>query len=118
MQDKVYRLPAGVLDMSRARELWEFALDQAMTKGPVSLDCSAVERLDSSAVQILVALRRAVERQGRTFELCHLNANILEELRRAGSAIASSGTLPARARGKTQTDQGNSNFERTMQPEA
>lgn len=81
-----------MLDVSRARELWEFALDQAMTTAPVKLDCSAVERIDSSAVQILVALHRVIERQGRAFELHHLRETISEELNRVGLGAALSGS--------------------------
>jgi anti-anti-sigma factor len=63
---------AGKLDIGRARELHGRALAITRETGDVTVDLSAVEWMDSSAVQVLVALGTELKNQGRRFHLSGL----------------------------------------------
>jgi len=59
----------GVADITRAARLLETARERAAAPGDVVVDCSAVERLDASAVQVLLALKKKLAESGRSMTI-------------------------------------------------
>jgi anti-anti-sigma factor len=59
----------GVVDIFEARELHQQAMAALGAGGEVTLDLEEVDRLDSSAIQILVALRQSLAAGGRSLRL-------------------------------------------------
>jgi anti-anti-sigma regulatory factor len=59
----------GTIDVFLAGELLEHARRAFAAAGDVRIDCAALERLDTSALQILLALQRELEEHGRRLEL-------------------------------------------------
>jgi anti-anti-sigma factor len=59
----------GIVDVRQARRVLESAKTSLASSGEVIVDCGAVERLDASAVQILLALKRSLEASDRTLRL-------------------------------------------------
>lgn len=67
----------GLYDINRAHEFHGLALTLAARTDDLILDGSRVERMDTSAAQILLALKKEVESAGRRFELRNLPRNVL-----------------------------------------
>lgn len=79
----------GVVDVSRARELLDHAKACLVDSRDVVVRCDALERIDASGLQILLAMRCAVEASGGRLRLAGLPAPIAASLLRAGaSALA------------------------------
>jgi ABC-type transporter Mla MlaB component len=56
---------SGTIDVFLARELLDAAKRAALATGDVAVDCAKLERLDTSALQVLLALERTLGAQGR-----------------------------------------------------
>lgn len=69
---------AGAVDITRAADLHSCAGELRGRLADVVVDCTALERLDSSAIQILLALQAEIRdtRRGITFE--HISEQIRE----------------------------------------
>ena len=85
---------AGAADVSRARELFEQARACVAASHDVVVQCDALERIDASALQILLALQRAIETSGGRFRLAGLPPPITASLSRAGAHALSATELP------------------------
>jgi anti-anti-sigma regulatory factor len=83
VEENVLRLE-GSVDVSRAQRLLETAREREKASGDVMVECAAVERLDASAVQILLALKRSLEASGRTLRMQNVPDRIFELLLRTG----------------------------------
>lgn len=79
---------SGTLDVSRARELHSIALQLAEAGTDVAIDCTEVCRMDTSAVQILAALRIALERTGNSCAVVNLQPDVREHLTTVGLITA------------------------------
>jgi ABC-type transporter Mla MlaB component len=66
----------GTIDVFLARELLDHARRAFAGAGDVRIDCAALERLDTSALQILLALQRELQEQGRRLELRAVNDQV------------------------------------------
>lgn len=77
----------GVYDIARAREFHAQALEWCKSTGDLVLDCAGAERTDTSAVQILLALKGAVEQSGRKFELRNVPDPVLTFWTSIGAAV-------------------------------
>lgn len=77
----------GVYDIARAREFHAQALEWCESTGDVVLDCAGAERTDTSAVQILLALKSAVEGTGRSFELRNVPDPVLTFWTSIGASV-------------------------------
>jgi anti-anti-sigma regulatory factor len=67
-----------------ARELHRMALELALTGGSVVVDCSAAEFLDSWVIQILLALKLALERGAGSLRIRGESAEVRRYLGWAG----------------------------------
>lgn len=77
----------GRVTVEHARVLHERAAEVRLAGGDVAVDCADVERLDASALQVLLALRAALEVAGRGLVLEHVPAALDGMLRLAGAAV-------------------------------
>ena len=59
----------GAADITTAKRLLASAREHAAAGGDLIVDCAALERLDGAGVQILLALKREVEKAGRSFRM-------------------------------------------------
>src|SRR5690349_1289794 len=75
----------GVVDISIAAEFQRKALDLAASTKNMVIDLRAAERLDASALQILLALGQDVLRRGGSFELSGMESQIRDYLETAGA---------------------------------
>ncbi|HLK19166.1 MAG TPA: STAS domain-containing protein [Bryobacteraceae bacterium] len=75
----------GKLHLDLARELHRMALDLAMTGGSVVVDLSAAEFLDGWVIQILLALKLALEHGAGSLRLRGESGEIREYLAWAGA---------------------------------
>jgi anti-anti-sigma regulatory factor len=75
----------GRVTVEHARLLHERAVELRLAAGPVAVDCADVERLDASALQVLLALRVALLAAGRHLVLEHVPAALDATLRLAGA---------------------------------
>lgn len=76
----------GRVTVAHARELHAAAVALAAGAGDVTLDCRDAEYLDTAAVQVLIALRRDMERAGRGCEVAGESAALRGDFRLAGFA--------------------------------
>jgi len=75
---------SGNFQLLHARPLQEAALQLAETRGNVVVDCSGVTHLDACAVQVLLALKFALERGGRSLGLLGASEDVRNYLGWAG----------------------------------
>jgi anti-anti-sigma factor len=75
----------GSVDVSRAAEWLSEAKRAAAKAGGVTVQCEGLERLDASGLQILLALKRAVEDRGRGFRVVGLRPHVAALLQRVGA---------------------------------
>ncbi len=59
----------GVVDAFKARELHQAAVAAQNAGGKVTVNLAEVTRLDTSAIQILLALSRGLQAEGRSYHL-------------------------------------------------
>jgi len=64
---------SGTIDVFLARDLLDAAKRAALATGDVAVDCVKLERLDTSALQVLLALERTLGTQGRRTEVLGAN---------------------------------------------
>jgi len=74
----------GVVDVSEARELHEQALAALGTGDEVIVRLDEVERLDTSALQILVALAQGLKAEGRRLAITGIPPGAREAFRLSG----------------------------------
>lgn len=74
----------GVVDVFEARELHRKAVTALSVQGNVTVSMETLERLDTSAIQILLALSRALRTDGRTLHLNGLPPIARDALRVVG----------------------------------
>jgi anti-anti-sigma factor len=60
---------SGSIQLELARQIHQAAVAAADSSNDVLVDCSAAEHLDGGTLQILLALKKAVEGTGRRFRL-------------------------------------------------
>ncbi len=84
--DSVLALRGG-FHIDLARELHQAAVQLADTGGGVIVDCSQTEHLDGCAVQVLLALKRALEQRGGWLRMRGESAEIRKYLGWAGLSI-------------------------------
>ena len=77
---------SGVIDINCVRDLHRRLSDAAISAAGVALDCRAVERLDGSALQVILALKEEVLRQGRTLEIAGASGSLYRYFATAGVA--------------------------------
>ncbi len=75
---------SGVLDINRVSDLHEFALQLVETGADVEIDAAEIERIDTSVVQILLALRNALQRRGCKLVFSSISTSVREFLRTVG----------------------------------
>jgi anti-anti-sigma regulatory factor len=75
---------SGWVTVANAGDFHRAALSLCERGGHVGVDCSAAEHLDTSAVQLLLALGAEVERRGYTCEVVGASPAVRETLRLAG----------------------------------
>lgn len=66
----------GTVDIFLARELLELAKRALDGEGDVRVDCRELERLDTSALQILLALQRQLAEHSRALQLLLVNEQV------------------------------------------
>lgn len=77
---------SGTIDLFAASELWDSARACARLGLEVEVDCSSLESLDASAVQILLALRRHLQKEGHaSLKLTQLSERVATHLGHAGA---------------------------------
>lgn len=76
----------GVVDIFEARELHRMALGALQAPGGVVVSLEEVTRVDTAATQVLLALKRALSSQGKTFALEAVPAGVRESWRFLGLA--------------------------------
>ena len=64
----------GAVDILFAADLRQAALTLAENGADVALCCERLERLDTSTLQILVALKKELEQKGRSLQVTELPA--------------------------------------------
>jgi len=74
----------GVVDVFEARELHALAQAAMDAGGEVTVRFEEVERLDSSAIQILLALGQTLKAEGRSYRLEGMPAGVQESWRLLG----------------------------------
>jgi anti-anti-sigma regulatory factor len=74
----------GIVDVFEARELHALALAAVDAGGEVTVRMEKVERLDSSAIQILLALGQTLKAEGRSYRLEGMSSAIQESWRLLG----------------------------------
>jgi len=74
----------GIVDVFEARELHALALAAVDAGGEVTVRMEMVERLDSSAIQILLALGQTLKAEGRSYRLEGMSSAIQESWRLLG----------------------------------
>lgn len=80
---------SGVIDIFEAKTLYDtacHALNDTKAKR-IQVNLTQSERLDVSALQILLALRRDVTRVGRTFAWSELPANLAAAFEQGGITL-------------------------------
>ena len=75
---------AGVVDAGAAIPLHQNARELAGARKPVVIELSAAERLDASALQILLALQKAMTASGKTLSVAATPPQIRNYLEIAG----------------------------------
>lgn len=76
----------GSFQLEHARPLCEAAVQMAGEAGSVIVDCSEVEHLDGCAVQVLLALKIALERAGGSLRMSGGREDVRKYLAWAGVA--------------------------------
>jgi anti-anti-sigma regulatory factor len=74
----------GIVDINSVAEVQHTAIEAALSGTSVRLDWSAVERVDASVLQVLMALRADMARQGKTFETSEIGPGLRDYLHTAG----------------------------------
>ncbi|HEX3313954.1 MAG TPA: STAS domain-containing protein [Gemmataceae bacterium] len=74
----------GNVSAGSAERLHQTALEAVALGTDVTADLAAVEELDASALQILIALRRTLGTRGRELRLAGASSPLNESLRLAG----------------------------------
>jgi len=74
----------GAWTVARGPELLELARSWDASSEDMEVDCAALERLDTAAFQVLIAVRRAFAARGFTLSLTNMPENIEKHLRLAG----------------------------------
>ncbi|MFN8548714.1 MAG: STAS domain-containing protein [Candidatus Eisenbacteria bacterium] len=77
---------SGVLDVASALELQRALIPLAEKDSALRLRCGAVSEVDASAVQLLIALERALLRGGGSLCLEEVSPEVRAALTRAGVA--------------------------------
>ena len=84
---RLFDLPqAGVLDVSSALDLQRTLLPLADSGASLDLNLAAVTEIDASAVQLFVALERALAARGHSLQLKATTDEVRAALTRAGVA--------------------------------
>jgi anti-anti-sigma factor len=83
----------GVIDVSVAEELHHQAMDLVESGKNVVIELGQTERLDASALQVLLAMRQDLVRRGRSFSMAGYGPEIRNYLERAG--VSGDLTVPA-----------------------
>jgi len=83
--DSVLKLH-GSLQLDQARQLHEAALQLAASGGAVVIDCAEAAHLDGCAVQVLLALKLALERAGGSIRMTGIAPEVSQYLVWAGVA--------------------------------
>jgi anti-anti-sigma regulatory factor len=81
---------SGAVDIFEAQVLHGAATTAYAAGGPVTVRAEALESVDTSTTQILLALKRALGAGGRAFRMTDAPAGVLETWRR----LALDGELP------------------------
>jgi anti-anti-sigma regulatory factor len=76
----------GAWTVARGGELLTLARAWDAAAKDCTLDCQELERLDTSALQILIAARRALAARGFRLALSNIPENVGKQLRLAGLA--------------------------------
>jgi anti-anti-sigma factor len=76
----------GGFHLEHARELHAAALQIAETGGGVVVDCGEAAHLDGCAVQVLLALKKALEQSGGSLRMRGASDDVRKYLRWAGLA--------------------------------
>jgi len=74
----------GTLDVFLAQRFAEAALHCVESGLCTTLDCSALERMDASALQIVLALRNALRAKAQVLRVANVPANVAAYLELAG----------------------------------
>lgn len=77
----------GCVDVAAASALRDRLLEVLAEPRDLAVSLEAVERLDATGVQLLCALKRAVERSGRAFEVAIGEGAARRAIEAAGAAI-------------------------------
>lgn len=77
---------SGKVTVTHAGPLHHAAVELAQRGTDVTVDCSAVEYLDTSAVQLLISLAREQKRNGKGFEVVGASGDVREDFRLTGFA--------------------------------
>jgi anti-anti-sigma regulatory factor len=84
------KLPADC-SIASIRSAYELVRETS-SKSKIEIDCSAVEKADITAVQLLVSLTKTAQLQGRKISLRAFSHNLRKAILRAG--FASGGQTP------------------------
>ncbi len=79
---------SGRVDIFFAEELHAAARMLEDDSGPVHITCTDAEHMDTAALQILVALKRSIDEQGRKWNLSGMGDELLETIHLSGAASA------------------------------
>jgi anti-anti-sigma factor len=75
---------SGVVDVSEARALHAAAREAVGATGPVVVRLERLEALDTAGTQVLLALRRSLEAEGRALRFEGVPSRIADAWRQAG----------------------------------
>jgi anti-anti-sigma regulatory factor len=78
---------SGAANPAVARHLHEAALRAAIRELPIVLQCAELERLDASCLQVLIALRTALQASGKTLSILGMTEKVEGNVRRAGAGF-------------------------------
>lgn len=74
----------GAWTVARGPELLEIARSWDASNHDMTVDCTELERVDTSALQVLVAVRRAFAARGCTLSLANIRENVEKQVQLAG----------------------------------
>lgn len=87
LRERAVALPAQ-LDIANAGELKQLLTDAFATQAPLQLDASAVERVDTAGMQLLLAFCSTAQAQGRPAEWKKTSPQLHDAARLLGMAAA------------------------------
>jgi anti-anti-sigma regulatory factor len=77
--------PGGSLTIEHAAEYWSAAAGTLTTAAGGHVDLSAVDRVDSAGLQLLIAVRRTLEQRGLVWRLTGCSPGVVETIGQLGA---------------------------------